>query len=113
MKLLNLLSQIVLKIKTQNREKIFLGISVNEKMKNKLENRGITVMLVGFVENHPKGCYRFYNFDRKSILMSRDVIWLNKYHHEHFCTKPEDQLILEVDAEFYAKYFWKNEKIFK
>ena len=67
----------------------------------KLANKGITVMLIGFAEQHPSDTYRFYDFDKRSVLLSRDVTWLNTYHGEHFNIAEDQLCTIEVDTKFY------------
>jgi hypothetical protein len=44
----------------------------------KLDNKGKTVMFLGYPDNHPSKTYRLSNLGTKRIIISRDVSWLNK-----------------------------------
>ena len=56
-----------------------LGVVKNaKKIQAKLTNKGETMMFVGMNMTHEQDCYRFLNPKTQKIIMSRDVIWLNK-----------------------------------
>jgi len=42
----------------------------------KVGDRGVTMMMVGYADNHEGNCYRMFNPLRNSIVESRDVTWL-------------------------------------
>ena len=67
--------------------------------------KGMIVMMSGYAENHPKGTYRFLNIETKSIIMSRDVTWLNSYHGDHFNITQPERSIIEINPKFYQTYF--------
>jgi hypothetical protein len=48
------------------------------KIQAKLENRGFPAMFIGYPNNHSNDVFQFYNLDRGSILLSRNVVWLGK-----------------------------------
>jgi hypothetical protein len=50
----------------------------DKKIRSKLADRGNTVMFVGYSEFHEKDVYKFWHFETKKALISRNVIWLNK-----------------------------------
>ena len=58
-------------------EMAFVAIHEGKKMRSKLDSRGKTCMFVGYAEDHAGDVYRFLNIHTKSIIMSRDVRWLN------------------------------------
>ena len=39
----------------------------------KVSNRGVTMMMVIYVDNHEENCYRMFKLLRNSIMESRDV----------------------------------------
>ena len=47
-------------------------------VKTKLEDWGNMCMFLGYAQNHTNSTYRMLNLRTKWILLSRDVIWLNK-----------------------------------
>ena len=58
-------------------EMVVVAIHEGKKMRSKVDNRGKTCMFVGYAEDHAGDVYRFLNIHTKSIIMSRDVRWLN------------------------------------
>ena len=50
----------------------------SESIKGKIENRGILSIFLGYSENRSKGTYRFYNLKTNRVIMSRDIIWVDK-----------------------------------
>jgi hypothetical protein len=55
----------------------------DKKIRNKLADRGNTVMFVGYSEFHEKDVYKFWHLATNKALISRDVIWLNKTFSDH------------------------------
>jgi hypothetical protein len=53
-------------------------VTDRSKIKNKLQDRGIKCYFVGYALQHAGDVYRMFNLDTKKIMMSRDIIWLNK-----------------------------------
>jgi hypothetical protein len=49
--------------------------------KGKFLNRGITMMFVGYSENHAEMVFRMYHPETSRIAQSRDVIWLGRMYH--------------------------------
>ncbi len=45
---------------------------------NKMQNRGKHCIWLGFADNHASKCYRLLNLETKRIVISRDVIFLDK-----------------------------------
>jgi hypothetical protein len=54
----------------------------NKKVRNKLADRGNTVMFIDYSNTHEKDVYKFMNIATNKTMMSRDVIWLNKTYSE-------------------------------
>jgi hypothetical protein len=50
----------------------------DKKAKNKLADRGNTVIFIGYSDHHEKDVFKFLNNHTKKPIFSRDVIWLNK-----------------------------------
>ena len=48
----------------------------------KVGNRGVTMMFVGYVNNHEGNCYQMSNLLRNSTVESRDVAWLRRMYYE-------------------------------
>ena len=57
-------------------------VSIIAKAK-KLEDRGKTCMLLGSAQNYTDGTYHMLNLCTKRIVISRDVIGLNKTYGEY------------------------------
>ncbi|MGL4341755.1 MAG: reverse transcriptase domain-containing protein, partial [Lactococcus lactis] len=47
-------------------------------MRSKLEDRGRACLYLGQTENHPDDVFRFLDLETKRVILSRDVIWLDK-----------------------------------
>jgi Reverse transcriptase (RNA-dependent DNA polymerase) len=67
--------------------KIFGEIGVvengaNRKMRAKLEDRGRPCMYLGRAQNHSSDTFRFLNLSTNKIIISRNVVWLNKVYGE-------------------------------
>ncbi len=45
---------------------------------NKIQNRGKHCIWLRFVDNHASKCYRLLNLETKRVVISRDVIFLDK-----------------------------------
>ena len=52
-------------------------------IKSKLEDRGIEAMFVGYSDDHGKGVYRFLNIRTGRIIISKDIIFLDKTYGEY------------------------------
>jgi hypothetical protein len=52
--------------------------TTKNKIQGKLSNKGNVCVFVGFTVNHADDVYRLLNPKTKSIIKSRDVVWLNK-----------------------------------
>ena len=48
-------------------------VKVRTKTTPKLEERGITCMMVGYATDHKGNCYKMLNIETNQILLSRDV----------------------------------------
>ena len=58
-------------------EMAVIAIHEGKKMRSKLDDRGKTCMFVGYADDHSRDVCRFLNIHTKSIIISRDVRWLN------------------------------------
>ena len=56
-------------------------------VKEKPENLGKTCMFLDYAKNHTGGKYRMLNLRSKRILLSHDVIWINKTQGEYISRK--------------------------
>ena len=52
------------------------------KIKSKLSDRGKPAFFLGYLENHAGNTYKFLSLDTRKVVISRDVIWLNKNYGE-------------------------------
>jgi hypothetical protein len=57
-------------------------VSTKANIQSKLKNRGIPCMFVGYSEHHANDVYRMLNLETKSIIHSRDIIWMNVAYHD-------------------------------
>ena len=80
-------------------------------VKAKLEDRGKTWMFLGYVQDYTVGTYRILNIRTKFIVLSRDVIWLNKTYEDCVSRKDNteaDSYILQNEDNYYK---WDHLKI--
>ena len=47
----------------------------------KVGNCGVTMMLVGYADNHEGNCYRMFNLPRNTIMESHNVTWLRRMYY--------------------------------
>jgi hypothetical protein len=71
----------------------------DKKIRNKLADRGNTVMFVGYSEIHEKDVYKFWHLATNKALISRDVIWLNKTYYDHMDITKVNYIDTEVEEE--------------
>jgi hypothetical protein len=50
----------------------------NHKIRSKLANRGRVCMFLGHAPNHATDTFQFLNLQTMKVIVSRDVVWLNK-----------------------------------
>ena len=67
----------------------------------KVGDRGVTMMFVGYADNHEGNCYRMFNPLRNSIVESRDVTWLRRMYYP----RPDTDLtgqnpLVVIEADF-------------
>ena len=56
-----------------------IGILTNHvKITSKLSDRGKPALFLGYLENHAGNTFKFLNLETNKVVLSRDVIWLNK-----------------------------------
>ena len=62
----------------------YVGIAKkNEgKFQNKLENKGIPCMMLGYASSNASGTYRLLNFETNRVFKSRNVLWLNMSYEQ-------------------------------
>jgi len=53
-------------------------MATRDKIKGKLEDRGKPCMFLGYSDEHTGEAFRLLNLETTKVVMSRDVIWLNK-----------------------------------
>jgi CRISPR/Cas system CMR-associated protein Cmr5 small subunit len=57
--------------------------SATSKMRGKLADRGHVCIFIGYHEHHASNVYQFLKLSTKSIILSRNVIWLHKSYVEY------------------------------
>ena len=77
-----------------------IAISNGKKMRSKLDTRGRTGILIGYADYYAGSVYRFINIQMKTIILSRDIQWLNSFWKEY---KKKDNSKRLVD-EFYPNH---------
>ena len=68
------------------------------KIKGKLNNRGFPAMFIGYPEDHTSNVYQFINLEKQSMVLSRNVTWLNKSYGKFRELSPaeiEGELIIQ------------------
>jgi hypothetical protein len=58
-------------------------IKVTKKVQPKLQNRGIPAIYLGRARDHAVDTHTFLNLGTGLIIISRDVIWLNKVYGDY------------------------------
>jgi hypothetical protein len=80
-------------------ETAIFAIQPDTKIRNKLADRGNTVMFVGYSNIHEKDGYQFLNMATKKTMFPRKVIWLKKTYSQHMGISQVDFISSEVDLE--------------
>ena len=57
-----------------------VAVKPGHTIKNKLGNRGITCMFLGYAKDHAGNVYRMLNLQTRKVMLSRDIIWTNKMY---------------------------------
>jgi hypothetical protein len=71
------------KLPTRLRSFAEIGVvTIKVNIQSKLKNRGTSCMFVGYSVHHTNDAYRMLNLDTKSIIQSRNIIWLNEEYHD-------------------------------
>ena len=56
-------------------------VTFKQKMRPKMEDKGLTCMLVGYAEDHAKGVYRMWNPTTGGVHEPRDVTWIKRMYY--------------------------------
>ena len=75
-----------------------IAISDGKKMRSKLDTRGRTGIFVGYADDHAGNVYRFINNQKKKIILSRDIQWLNSFWKQYKKTTDDSEKLVD---EFY------------
>jgi hypothetical protein len=60
-----------------------IGVVTTKKdIQGKLTNRGTTCMFMGYSINHAHDVCRMLNIEKKKIINSRDIVWMNKVYKD-------------------------------
>ena len=110
------------KTKYEHHLRIFGEIGVmtkhNQKIKDKLSDRGIKCMFVGYAKDHDGDVYRMLDYKTGTIYLTRDVTWTTTTYSEETQTTPcfvdiewededsvsenrneEEEIVFEMDDE--------------
>jgi hypothetical protein len=73
------------------------------KFQSKLKDKGAIVMFLGYADNHSADIYRFLKMGTKRMVLSRDVIWLNKLycHYKNSFKTNYQSYLTEVEEEVF------------
>ena len=80
-------------------EMAVIAISDGKKMRSKLDTRGRTGIFVGYADDHAGIVYRFINIQKKQIILSRDIQWLNSFWKEYKKRRDDSKKLVD---EFYS-----------
>ena len=69
----------------------------SKKTRGKLKDRGFPCMFVGYPKDHAADTYKMFNLQTKKVIMSRNIIWLNKFYSEY--KKTEYKKVIEIYDE--------------
>jgi hypothetical protein len=78
----------------------------NKAIRGKLSDRGFPALFIGYPDDHSNDVFEFFNFKTRSVLLSRNVIWLNQVYGDYMkitnvnTTKIEDS---EDEEDFIEK----------
>jgi hypothetical protein len=99
--------------------------TTKNKIQGKLSNKGIVCVFVRYAVNHVNDVYRLLNTKIRSIIKSRDVVWLNKSYGTWIKSKNDTSVSDDSDSEIEnlknkseteksfndAPNAWKNKRI--
>lgn len=74
-------------------------IPSNNHIRSKIEDCGCQCMFLGYADNHAGDVFRFLNLQTHRVILSRDVIWLNKLYAEHNHIERIKEINLDDDAD--------------
>jgi hypothetical protein len=73
--------------------------TTKSKIHGKLSNKGTVCMFIGYAVNHADDVYRLLNPKTKSIIESRDDLWLNKSYGAWIKSKNDTSVSDDSDSE--------------
>jgi hypothetical protein len=74
-------------------------VTTKNKIQGKLSDKGTVCVFVGYAVNHADDVYRLLNPKTKSIIKSRDVVWLNKSYGAWIKSKNDTSVSDDSDNE--------------
>ena len=66
-------------------------------IKAKLDDRGTVCMFVGYARQHAGDIYQMVNIKTNSVIITRDVSWINKFYHEQQGDPSHRLIYIEMD----------------
>jgi hypothetical protein len=57
--------------------------SNTSKIRSKLSDRGIPCIFLGYAKDHAPNMYRMLKLDTNAVILTRDIIWLNKLYWKY------------------------------
>jgi len=55
----------------------------DKKIRCKSADHGFPCLFIGYPDNHAGECYRMFNLETKKVILSRNVLWLDKNYAEY------------------------------
>jgi hypothetical protein len=78
-----------------------IGVIANHADKTigaKLADRGKVAMFLGYPDSHANDTYRMWNLKTERMILSPDVLWLNKSYKTHIREAPNNKIVNDTDA---------------
>jgi hypothetical protein len=74
-------------------------VTTKANIHSKLKNRGTPCMVVGYSVHHTNHFCRMLNLDTKTIIQSRDIIWLNEAYHNWIEKRVSQKKEIDVEDD--------------
>ena len=92
-------------------------VSTKKDIQGKLKNREMTCIFMGYSVDHSNDVYRMLKMETKKIILSRDIVWLNRSYTEWISSRSilKDESEYEDDDNFLERMkkltYEPNEKV--
>jgi hypothetical protein len=71
----------------------------NNKIKSKLADRGVNCVFLGYARDHAPNVYRMLNLETNNVILTRDIVWLNKFYGEFMGITKTTVYKIDLDEE--------------